>query len=195
MDKIIILFISEIDDSLVRALKQHLEQLFNHPVDTRNKTRSLEYAYDADRKQYKSPKILSRLQRLKRDPEDKIMGVVDVDLYAPGYEFVYGEAKISSGVATLSMYRLHPKGSPKQSQLKVFRERVIREALHEIGHLYGLGHCKRSRCIMRACTSLTEVDQAGNKFCLKCTEALKTNFFATKVSFSNFPVSKTKEVK
>jgi archaemetzincin len=172
MDKLILLFLSEIDVSLVGLLKQHLEQTFNRLIDTRYKIGNLEYAYEADRKQYKSPKILSRLQRVKRGPRDKIMGVVDVDLYSPGYDFVYGEAKISSGVATLSIYRLRPKSHSGHSGLKVFRQRVIREALHEVGHLHGMDHCNKPKCVMRACTCLAEVDKAGNEFCSECKEHL-----------------------
>ena len=172
MDKIILLFLSEIDENLVGALRRHLEQTFNRQIDARYKISSLEYAYDANRKQYKSPKILSRLQRLKRDPCDKIMGVVDVDLCSPGYDFVYGEAKMSSGVATLSVYRLRPKSRSRDSGSKVFRQRVIREAMHEIGHLYGLGHCKKSKCVMRSCTCSSEVDKAGYRFCTNCSKRL-----------------------
>ena len=172
MDKIILLLLSEMNECLVEILKKHLEQTFNRQVDVRRKNSNLEYAYEADRKQYNSPRILSRLQRIKRGDGDKILGVVDLDLYSAGYDFVYGEAKPSSGAATLSIYRLHSKNYSGKTVSKIFQERVIREALHEVGHLYGLGHCVNATCVMRACTCLSEVDAAGNKFCSECTARL-----------------------
>lgn len=172
MDKINLVLLSEINESLVDILKQHLAQTFDRQIDVRRKNGNLEYAYKADRKQYNSPRILSRLQRIKKGDADKILGVVDVDLYSAGYDFVYGEAKPSSGVATLSIYRLHPKNRSKNSVSKKFQERMVREALHEVGHLYGLGHCEDAKCVMRACTCLPEVDAAGNKFCSECAARL-----------------------
>ncbi len=172
MDKIILVLLSEINESLVDILKQHLGQTFDRQIDIRRKDVNLGYAYEADRKQYNSPRILSRLQRIKKGDADKILGVVDVDLYSAGYDFVYGEAKPSSGVATLSLYRLHPKNRIQNSVSKKFHERVLREALHEVGHLFGLGHCKCAKCVMRTCTCLSEVDAAGNKFCSECTARL-----------------------
>jgi archaemetzincin len=172
MDRIILVLLSEINENLVDILTQHLEQTFSRQIDVRRKNGNLEYAYEADRKQYNSPRILSRLQRIKKGDGDKILGVVDADLYSAGYDFVYGEAKPSSGVATLSLYRLHPKNYTRKTVSKIFQERVIREALHEVGHLYGLGHCGYAKCVMRACTSLPEVDAAGNKFCSECTARL-----------------------
>ena len=50
---------------------------------TRYKLGTLEYAYNAKRKQYISPTLLSRLNRVKRGNGDKILGVVNVDLYSP----------------------------------------------------------------------------------------------------------------
>ncbi|MFC2068039.1 hypothetical protein ACFLTP_03390 [Chloroflexota bacterium] len=55
------------------------------------------------------PRLLSRLRRIKKNCHDKIIGLVEVDLYSPEFDFVFGEAEISSGVATVSLYRLEPE--------------------------------------------------------------------------------------
>ncbi len=115
------------------------------------------------------------MHRLKKGSRDKILAVVDVDLYSPKYDFVYGEADIKSGVATLSTYRLIPKDQGIHSDVHIFEERIIREATHEVGHLYRLGHCENPKCIMRTCTCLQEVDEAGNELCTACRDKLKTN--------------------
>jgi archaemetzincin len=113
--------------------------------------------------------LLSRLRRIKREAEDKVLGVVDVDLYTPGFDFVFGEAEIASGVATLSLHRLRPGsyGSPADESL--FYERAVKEAVHELGHLYGLGHCPNRRCVMSFSTNLSKVDRKRRAFCPECT--------------------------
>jgi len=175
MHKIIIVLLSEIDTHFTDALRQNIEKTFNHPVEVRNKINSLEYAYDPIRDQYKSPFLLSRLKRVKRSPGDKIMGVADVDLYSPGYDFVYGEADVNAGVATLSINRLITGEQDIPSNLNLYIDRIIREATHEIGHLYGLVHCSDQKCVMRTCTCVPEVDAAGGGLCNTCMENLNNN--------------------
>ena len=173
MGEIVLILLTDVDEKLIETLKRRLEEAFDVPVSVRYKITDLRYAYDIYRNQYKSPLILSRLQRLRKGPDDKIIGVVDVDLYSPGYEFIYGEAKQSSGTATLSIYPLFPRNRPGRYNSEVFKQRVIREGLHEVGHLYGLGHCKKPKCLMRTCTCVQEVDAAGNSFCPGCGRRLK----------------------
>jgi archaemetzincin len=98
-----------------------------------------------------------------------------VDLYSPGYDFVYGEADVHCGVATLSTFRLISENPDGDADQDLFEERVIREATHEVGHLFGMDHCENQRCLMRTCTCVSEVDQAGNLFCNECEKKLKNN--------------------
>ena len=173
MGRIILVLLAEINEHIMEVLKQSLEQIFNRVVETRAIIRSLETTYDPSRNQYISPRLLSRLRRIKKGSRDKILGIVDVDLYSPEFDFVFGEAEIGSGVATLSLYRLQPKHYGLHPDAKVFEERTVKEAVHELGHLYHLGHCPNPKCVMHFSTSLVDVDIKGNKFCSKCRQGLK----------------------
>ena len=174
--------LSEIDAHLIGRLKSSLETTFDCSLEIRYKLNNLKYAYDRRRNQYISPGLLFRLNRIKRSSGDKILGVVNVDLYSPEYDFVYGEADVNAGVATFSTYRLISENPNNQSDDHIFEERVIREATHEVGHLFGMDHCKNSRCLMRTCTCLSEVDEAGNVFCTDCMKKLKPNLDFKSVS-------------
>jgi archaemetzincin len=173
-EKILLIILSNIDENLIQALKRRLEQTFKRTVTTRYAIQNLAYAYDKSRKQFISPRLIARLRRIKRQPGDKILGVTDVDLYSPEYDFVYGEAEMASGVATLSIFRLKDRNNGNSPQ--VLEERAVREAVHELGHLYQLGHCSNSRCVMRACPCIADVDKAGHEFCEECSADLKTTW-------------------
>ena len=175
MGRIILVMLSEINEHILEVLKQGLEQTFNRVVETRAKIRSLDNAYAPSRNQYISPRLLSRLRRIKKGSGDKILGIVDVDLYSPEFDFVFGEAEIGSGVATVSLYRLRPECYGLRPNAKVFEERAVTEAVHELGHLYHLGHCLNPKCVMHFSTSLVNIDMKGKTFCSKCQQELKEN--------------------
>ena len=88
-------------------------------------------------------------------------------------EFVFGEADVASGVATVSLCRLRPEfyGQPPDSDL--WEERAIKEATHEIGHLYGLVHCPNVKCVMHFSTSIEDVDRKKKTFCSFCKVKLR----------------------
>lgn len=175
MDKIILIILSEIDVRFIGVLNRSMEYIFHRPVETRYNITNMGYAYDAARKQYKSPLLLARLRRIKKSPAEKIMAVTDVDLYSPGYDFIYGEADVRAGVATLSSNRLVSDIKGPQSNLRINDERIIREATHEMGHLFGLIHCSNPKCVMRTCTCLPEVDEAVGGLCPVCYKKLQPN--------------------
>ncbi|RMD53346.1 MAG: archemetzincin, partial [Nitrospirae bacterium] len=98
-----------------------------------------------------------------------------VDLYADGLNFVFGEADILRGVAIISLTRLHQSfyGLPEDRGL--FIERALKEAVHELGHLYGLRHCPDPHCVMHFSNSLLDTDKKSYKFCAICRRKLKEN--------------------
>jgi len=103
---------------------------------------------------------------------DRVLGVVDVDIFAPGLNFVFGQADISGKRALISLQRLRQEfyGLPRDES--VFGERVLKEAVHEVGHTYGLRHCPDPTCVMHFSNSLPDTDLKGCNLCLICQEKI-----------------------
>ena len=77
-----------------------------------------------------------------------------------------------SRAAVISLARLYPEfyGQPRDPGR--FKERAINEAVHELGHLLGLGHCPDPACVMAFSNSLADTDRKGPGFCQPCREKL-----------------------
>ena len=120
------------------------------------------------RRQYPGEPFLTVLAAARTPEDEVILGVTGVDLYVSGLNFVFGLADPQSRGAVISLARLYPEfyGQPRNPRL--FKERALKEAIHELGHLWGLGHCPDPTCIMFFSNSLTDTDRKGPGFCGQC---------------------------
>ena len=130
-------------------------------------------AYNAFRRQYLSTILLQSIgeyaaRSLDNKAFNKILGVTEVDLYALGLNFIFGEAQLQGKAAIISLYRLRPEfyGEPPNRNLLV--ERAVKEAVHEIGHTLGLRHCPASSCVMHFSLHIGMTDRKGRDFCRIC---------------------------
>lgn len=115
-------------------------------------------AYNRSRGQYLSSDLLDVLARHKQPDWDRLLGIADVDLYVPDLNFVFGEADARRGIAVFSLARLH---APDR---ETFVHRAATEAIHELGHTFGLNHCTDAQCVMWFSNTLSETDRKGTHF-------------------------------
>ena len=102
------------------------------------------------------------------DPDARVLGVTACDLYVPVLTFVFGEAQLDGNCAVVSTARLHEEfyGLPAREDL--LRERLVKEAAHELGHTFGLRHCADWRCVMASSHAVERLDVKGAEFCAAC---------------------------
>ena len=124
-------------------------------------------AFDPARRQWLSTGLLDVLAAAKKPAWDRLLGIADVDLFATGLNFVFGEADPDRGVAVFSIARLRSGADDA-----LFRRREATEAIHELGHAFGLSHCENPDCVMWFSNSLAESDRKGTRFCADHTRAL-----------------------
>jgi archaemetzincin len=100
--------------------------------------------------------------------------VLEEDLFIPILTFVFGEAELGGSVAVMSYHRLQNElyGLPPDRDL--LAARTAKEALHELGHAYGLVHCPDIDCVMHTSTDVEAVDLKGTDFCSTCRGTLHT---------------------
>jgi archaemetzincin len=165
--------LGKIDDFVLKNLQKNLAEVFQAKVSVGEEGDLPEDAFDARRKQYLSLPILLRLTESRKQEGQKILGVMDEDVYTPGLNFIFGQADSAAGVALISLKRLRQSfyGIPEKESL--FFERTLKEAVHEIGHLLNLGHCSDPRCVMHFSNSLADTDRKGYTLCPACQKRLK----------------------
>lgn len=158
--------LGSIADEITAELKHRIGGVFHCPVEIEASVNDLSQAYNSERKQYFSSKLLASLKKTEQD--ERVVGIADVDLYVPRLNFVFGEADTVSGTAIVSLYRLRQEYYGLASDDTLFLERVTKEIVHELGHTFGLGHCPNSKCVMHFSNGLADTDVKEANFCNKC---------------------------
>jgi len=123
-------------------------------------------AYDRNRMQYNASILLNSITatwRAKATTETKTassfyLWIVSEDIFVRGMNFVFGVAKPGKG-AVLSTCRLDSLNMIKK------------EAIHEMGHVFGLQHCS-NKCVMQFSNSVYEAKKKPAELCDKCKHML-----------------------
>lgn len=126
-------------------------------------------ALDERRLQYNAAIIIENMEAMQFGNHDKVIGVLNKDLFIPIFTHVFGEARQGGKCGLISLYRLtkNPDGStPPKS---IIHERAAKVALHELGHLLNLLHCEHKKCLMHFSGGIDEVDEMSLDLCEYCS--------------------------
>lgn len=153
-------------------MQLELAHYFGVSVTIRSQVPVPQNAFHSKRNQYYSSVFLEILKRIRKK-EERMLGIVDVDLFVPALNFVFGEADREDKVCIISLVRLRQEiyGLPKNK--KIFFLRVLKEAIYELGHTYQLNHCTDPKCVMHFSNSLKVTDRKGPGFCPQCSAKLR----------------------
>ncbi len=164
----------QIDGNILEAVGKAVEQTFGLPYKIREPMELPINAFFRRRRQWHSTTILERALNINIQKDAiRILGICDVDLYVEALNFVFGEADTAQGTALISIFRLRPEYYRLPKNDKLFTERVGKEAIHELGHTFGLHHCDNNKCIMFFSNTLSDTDGKGPGFCERCAKILK----------------------
>ncbi|MDW8083933.1 MAG: archaemetzincin family Zn-dependent metalloprotease [Candidatus Caldarchaeum sp.] len=151
------------DQSIAKAAAEKISQVYGVETSMVNtKIDNFEHYYDKKRRQYDVVALLSHI----KPEENYLLLLTDRDIFVPGLNFVFGYAP--GRVAVVSVYRLDPLRTEGRVDDQLLRRRVVKEAVHEVGHMLGLRHCSTPGCVMNFSNSVWDVDLKGETPCEKC---------------------------
>ena len=170
--KIGILRVGQVDSHVMDRIQENLNMIFPKTTCALiSETMPIpSEAFNNARQQYRSNIILSRVHSYAEKDKalDRVLGTVNVDIFVPELNFVFGEAECPGKAALISLWRLRPEFYGKAPNMELFLERITKEAVHELGHSLGLRHCSNPFCVMYFSNSIFETDRKQSLFCNKC---------------------------
>lgn len=165
--------LGEVPEIALKVIAAHISGYYNLSVQILPPLGHPEYAFDERRFQYDVGIILKAFESLNFKDYEKVIGVLNLDLFVPIFTYVFGEAKQGGKFALVSLFRLgrNPDGSPSPSSLLF--ERGAKVALHELGHLFNLLHCREKNCLMHFSGNIQDLDETPIYLCRHCSTFLK----------------------
>jgi archaemetzincin len=162
--------IGELDPWFCEAIAKAIERVFGCRTDIRPVLSNVDFALDTRRRQYHSTPILQQLAAQAPEGALKVIAITPVDLFIPILTHVYGEAQLGGKAAILSIHRLQEGFAAANPSMQC---RLAKEAVHELGHTFGLRHCPERTCIMHYCRNTRDVDRKSDQLCRHCRVMLQ----------------------
>lgn len=169
--KIAVLYYADIDNNLKKELLQNITNTYRCTVTEIKGLATLpEAAFYKPRNRYRATVLLKNLDAYSG--YNKILGITTKDISTTSknvYDWgIIGLANSPGKSCVISTFRI------KTSNKKLFNDRFIKVALHELGHTMGLPHCTFSRtCFMEAAEgTVKSVDRETRYLCLNCKKLI-----------------------
>lgn len=163
--------IGKIDSDVLTGVSAGLVSAFGSPVSINQAIGIPEGWYVPDRDQYLADHVLTCLKTYQIG-DTRLLGIADINLFSPGLNFVFGQADYPNRIGVISLTLLKQENYGLPGDLVLLIERAQKEAVHELGHTFGLGHCQDGTCVMHFSNSLIDTDVKKINFCRRCQPRL-----------------------
>lgn len=168
MNRIVLVPIGDVDESLLEQVRGPVEKIAKAEVVVAGRVEPPPAAFDGRRQQFAGDSILDALERVDVPEAEAVIGLLEGDAWSHGLSFIFGQADVGGREAFVALARLHESfyGNPENGDLLI--ERTVKEILHELGHTRGKSHCPDPRCVMHFSNTIAETDRKGPEFCEAC---------------------------
>lgn len=166
--KIVLAPLGEVDFILVNRLATSIGPVFDRSVDILKGMKVPEESYNVIRGQNYASVILNKLERVKANQREFIVGLLEEDIYLPDEAFIIGYSDTVLRTAVVSLFRIRQEfyGLPEDDK-KVF-SRLFKQSIFHLSPLFNLPSCRNPRCINYYSQKMFDIDSKGEKFCDLC---------------------------
>jgi Predicted Zn-dependent proteases len=170
MESLQLLPVGNVDHKLLKELCPALEEFFGVGCRVLPVHLDPQFAFHGERQQYHSSEILLRMQDYLRSDSWRILGVASGSVHPNPYIRIR-RSPDEGALRLLSGHRLRQEFYGLPANKALFKQRLIKEAAHELGHTLDLLHCDDYRCTMASSHAVEWIDLKEEELCTACRNA------------------------
>jgi archaemetzincin len=167
--------VNTIDATFLERLALCLEERFLFACVVERTLRVPRTTLNSVRKQLFFNTLLARVAAVAPPPDGVRLALTDYDLYKTSHQFVFGDASEEQRIAIVSLHRLRGDFYGERPDENLLFQRTLKEAVHDLGHAFGLKHCYNARCAMYFSNSIYDTDNKLSHFCENCEKRVRAN--------------------
>jgi len=168
MSRLYLLPVGTPEDEVLGGLEQRLQQRLPWEIIRHVPLPMPVTAFNAVRNQYEAFHVMRAVADVIPADAVRVLAVTEDDLSIPMLTFVFGQAQLSGRIALMSLARLRQEFYGMTPHPEILMTRAWKEALHELGHTFGLVHCPTASCLMALANDIQHVDGKEDDFCGGC---------------------------
>lgn len=174
-EKLSIVPLEIVDEKIIQDLLSKLEDVFEITTDqvAWNSISRLEKSKFKSGLKYRSTELINYFSKNIPERINRILFITFADLYSPVFARYYGEAQLNGKVGIVSGFYLNKNLGEGSKDSVIFMSRLKKEAVHEVGHLFGLTHCTDPNCVMNLSGKPGDIDVKSSSLCKNCSEVLR----------------------
>ena len=157
-----------IESWILEKISEDVERVFILPVKIKEGQINLSDFFEYSRNQYNANGLLKVIEQRFSNPASKTLSVFNVDLFIPILTYIFGQAYLGGKCGIASLFRLGNEKYGINVDERIYLDRIRKEIIHELGHMFGLYHCLNPYCVMRSSTYVEDIDQKNWTLCSKC---------------------------
>ncbi len=167
--------VNAMDVTFLERLSLCLEERFLHSCAVDRTVRVPRTSLNSVRKQMFFNTLMARVVVSPAAPNVVRLAITDYDLYKTSHQFVFGDASEEQRIAIVSLHRLRNEYYGERADGNVLFQRTLKEAVHNLGHAFGLKHCFNARCAMYFSNSIYDTDNKVSHLCDHCEKRIRAN--------------------
>ncbi len=177
VEKLSIVPLEIIDERIIQDLLLKLEEIFEITSDqiSWDSISQIEKSEFKSGMKYRSTELINYFSDNTHEEKNGILFITVSDLYSPVFAKYYGEAQLNGRVGIISGFYLNENLTSGSQDSLIFLSRLKKEAVHEVGHMFGLTHCMDPNCVMNLSGKPSDIDIKSSSFCNSCTEVLRNS--------------------
>lgn len=168
MPEILVVGLGGLPEGLPEGICENLKSRTGQPVLFRGDLTLPHEAFRKVRGQYVSSQIVQVIGARRGLDDGTVVILCSADIFMPGSNFVFGQAQHNGRLVIVNVHRMLEATYGRVSSPVIELRRVLKEALHGLGHTVGLPHCVLRECLMHSAASVAAIDRRADEFCVNC---------------------------